>query len=113
MDHRIPEYIHKICKQDPFSGKAITGGIVAVRDSKWLMSWTVNRQPRFKQQPTDQIMVWMRHHCICATGRRCTYRELAPCGASSLTPMPYRSECRRSGGWRCYELRVLVSHQCS
>lgn len=59
LDHRIPEYMQKICKRDPFSGKVVTGGIVTARDSKWLMSWTVNRQPHFKQQPKDQIVVWV------------------------------------------------------
>lgn len=59
LDKRIPDYIQKICKRDPFSGKVVTGGIVSVRDSKWLMSWTVNRQPHFKQQPKDQIVVWV------------------------------------------------------
>lgn len=59
LDHRIPEYIQKVCKRDPFSGKVVTGGIVTARDSKWLMSWTVNRQPHFKQQPSDQIVVWV------------------------------------------------------
>lgn len=59
LDHRIPEYIQKICKRDPFSGKVVTGGIVTARDSKWLISWTVNRQPHFKQQPSDQIVVWV------------------------------------------------------
>lgn len=59
LDARIPEYIKKIAKRDPFSGKVVTGGIVTVRDSSWLMSWTVNRQPHFKQQPADQIVVWI------------------------------------------------------
>ncbi|MDI9907447.1 oleate hydratase [Rhodococcus sp. IEGM 1406] len=59
LDARIPEYIEKICKRDPFSGRVVTGGIVTARDSKWLMSWTVNRQPHFKQQPKDQIVVWV------------------------------------------------------
>ncbi|MEU6582980.1 oleate hydratase [Nocardia sp. NPDC046763] len=59
LDQRIPEYIQKICKRDPFSGKVVTGGIVTVKDSNWLMSWTVNRQPHFKQQPKDQIVVWV------------------------------------------------------
>jgi oleate hydratase len=49
----------KIAKRDPFSGKVVTGGIVSVRDSRWLMSWTVNRQPHFKNQPKDQIVVWV------------------------------------------------------
>lgn len=59
LDKRIPAYIQKICKRDPFSGKVVTGGIVTAKDSKWLMSWTVNRQPHFKKQPKDQIVVWV------------------------------------------------------
>lgn len=59
LDNRIPRYIQKICKRDPFSGKVVTGGIVTARDSSWLMSWTVNRQPHFKQQKKDQIVVWV------------------------------------------------------
>lgn len=59
IDARIPEYIQKICKRDPFSGKVVTGGIVTATDSSWLLSWTVNRQPHFKQQQPDQIVVWV------------------------------------------------------
>ncbi|PWU52850.1 oleate hydratase [Micromonospora globispora] len=59
LDERIPEYIRKIAKRDPFSGRVVTGGIVTARDSRWLLSWTVNRQPHFKQQPKDQIVVWI------------------------------------------------------
>lgn len=59
LDKRIPAYIEKICKRDPFSGKVVTGGIVTARDSRWLLSWTVNRQPHFKKQPADQIVVWV------------------------------------------------------
>ncbi|MFC9561360.1 oleate hydratase [Agromyces sp. NPDC056965] len=59
LDKRIPEYIERIAQRDPFSGRVVTGGIVTARDSSWLMSWTVNRQPHFKQQPADQIVVWV------------------------------------------------------
>lgn len=58
LDERIPRYIQKIAKRDPFSGKVVTGGIVTVKDSSWLLSWTVSRQPHFKQQPKDQIVAW-------------------------------------------------------
>jgi len=58
LDKRIPGYIQKIAQRDPFSGKVVTGGIVTARDSSWLLSWTVNRQPHFKQQTKDQIVVW-------------------------------------------------------
>jgi len=59
LDARIPQYIQKIAKRDPFSGRVVTGGIVTAKDSSWLLSWTVNRQPHFKQQPKDQIVVWV------------------------------------------------------
>lgn len=59
LDDKIPPYIEKICKRDPFSGKVVTGGIITVKDSKWLMSYTLNRQPHFKEQPKDQLVVWV------------------------------------------------------
>ena len=58
LDARIPEYIEKIVKRDPFSGHVVSGGIVTVKDSSWLCSWTINRQPHFKQQPSDQLVLW-------------------------------------------------------
>lgn len=59
LDDRIPKYIEKMCKRDPFSGKVVTGGIITVKDSSWLMSYTVNRQPHFKEQPKNQLVVWV------------------------------------------------------
>lgn len=61
LDMEIIPYIKAICKRDPFSGKVTTGGIVTVKDSKdgWHLSWTVNRQPQFHNQPKDQICVWV------------------------------------------------------
>ena len=59
LDNRIPPYIQKICKRDPFSGKVVTGGIVTVKDSNWLLSWTFNRQPHFRNQPKDQLVGWI------------------------------------------------------
>ena len=59
MDDEIPPYIQKICKRDPFSGRVVTGGIVTVEDSNWLMSWTLNRQQQFRDQPKDQLCVWV------------------------------------------------------
>jgi len=59
LDDRIPPYIEKICKRNPFSGKVVTGGIITVKDSRWLMSYTLNRKPHFKEQPKDQLVVWV------------------------------------------------------
>ena len=59
LDGKIPPYIEKICKRDPFSGHTVTGGIVTCRDSNWLMSWTLNRQQQFRNQPSNQLCVWV------------------------------------------------------
>lgn len=59
LDGRIPPYLEKICKRDPFSGRVVTGGIVTVKDSGWYMSWTINRQPQFHSQGKDQLCVWV------------------------------------------------------
>ena len=58
-DKRIAEYIQKISKRDPYAGKVVTGGIVTVRDSNWMMSYTLNRQPHFKAQSKDELVVWI------------------------------------------------------
>lgn len=59
LDKRVIPYITAICKRDPFSGGVVTGGIVTCRDSSWLLSWTINRQPQFRSQPKDQCLVWV------------------------------------------------------
>lgn len=59
LDGRIPPYVQKICKRDPFSGNVVTGGIVTAKDSNWLLSWTFNRQPQFRSQPKDQLVGWI------------------------------------------------------
>ncbi|MCI1734601.1 MAG: oleate hydratase [Bacilli bacterium] len=59
LDPEIIPYITTICKRDPFTGHVVTGGIVTVKDSKWLMSWTINRQPQFKNQPQGHCLVWV------------------------------------------------------
>lgn len=59
LDGRIPPYVEKICKRDPFSGKVVTGGIVTCKDSNWLLSWTFNRQPQFRSQPKGQLVGWI------------------------------------------------------
>ena len=59
IDERIPAYIEKITQRSPFTGKVVTGGIVTAEDSSWLMSWTINRQPHFKAQKPNEVVVWV------------------------------------------------------
>ena len=58
LDDKVIPYIEAICKRDPRSGHVVTGGIVTCMDSPWLCSWTINRQPQFKDQPKEQVCVW-------------------------------------------------------
>ncbi|WP_300410101.1 oleate hydratase [Lagierella sp.] len=55
----IAEYIQKITRRTPYGGKVVTGGIVTVKDSNWLLSWTINRQGQYIEQPEDEIEVWV------------------------------------------------------
>jgi oleate hydratase len=56
---KIVSYIEKICQRGAFTGRVVTGGIVTVKDSGWLMSYTISRQPHFKKQQGDQLVVWV------------------------------------------------------
>ena len=58
-NEEIIDRIKKICKRNPRTGKVVTGGIVSCRDSKWLLSWTINRQGQFKNQKKDEVCVWV------------------------------------------------------
>lgn len=49
----------KYCVNPPLSGKTVTGGIVTITDSNWLMSFTINRQPQFPDQPKDVVVIWV------------------------------------------------------
>lgn len=59
LDDKVAPYIEKISQRDPYAGKVVSGGIVTAKDSNWLMSYTLNRQPHFKNQPKDQLVVWI------------------------------------------------------
>lgn len=60
-NEEIIKYIMNVCKRDPRNGKVTTGGIVTVKDStdNWYLSWTINRQPQFKAQDKNTVLVWV------------------------------------------------------
>ncbi|WKY44669.1 oleate hydratase [Eubacteriaceae bacterium ES2] len=83
LDDKIPPYVQKICQRDPFSGKVVTGGIVTAQDSNWLLSWTFNRQPQFRNQPKGQLVGWIYGlfsdkpgNFIKKTMRQCSGKEI-------------------------------------
>lgn len=60
-NEEIIQYIENICKRDPRKGMVTTGGIVTVKDSvdNWYLSWTINRQPQFKCQDKNTVLIWV------------------------------------------------------
>jgi len=83
LDQKIPAYVEKITGRDPFLGKVTTGGIVTIMDSNWLMSWTFNRSPHFKEQPADQLVGWIyglfsdkKGNYVKKTMQECTGEEI-------------------------------------
>lgn len=60
-DEEVIRHIMDICKRDPRAGKVTTGGIVTVKDSAdhWYLSWTINRQPQFKSQDKNVVLIWI------------------------------------------------------
>ena len=58
-DGKIPEYIRKLTGRDPYCGKIVTGGPITAKDSSWLMSWTVSRQPHYEVQKPGELVAWV------------------------------------------------------
>ena len=53
------EKLKEYSVNDPYSGKTVTGGIISITDSNWVMSFTCNRQPHFPNQPDDVLVIWV------------------------------------------------------
>lgn len=56
---KIAPYFERLTKRSLYDGKVNTGGIITVVDSNWEFSFTIHRQPHFKSQNPDQIVVWI------------------------------------------------------
>ena len=56
---KIAPYFERLTKRSLYDGKVNTGGIITVVDSNWELSFTIHRQPHFKSQNSDQIVVWI------------------------------------------------------
>ncbi|WP_368259535.1 oleate hydratase [Enterococcus sp. 2201sp1_2201st1_C11_2201SCRN_220225] len=55
----IEPYISRLTQRKLRSGKVVTGGIITIKDSNWLMSFTIHRQPHFKEQNDQQTVMWV------------------------------------------------------
>ncbi|MBZ9686868.1 oleate hydratase [Clostridium estertheticum] len=47
------DFLKKLTGRDPGMG-----GVVTIKDSNWLMSWTCSKQPHFINQPDDVLVLW-------------------------------------------------------
>lgn len=57
--NKVPNYIKKLTGRDSYNGKIVTGGPITAKDSSWLMSFTVSRQPHFEVQKENEIVAWV------------------------------------------------------
>jgi oleate hydratase len=55
---KMRKLMEKFAEREIAPHKTATGGIITVKDSNWLLSVTVNRQPQFTNQPADVIVLW-------------------------------------------------------
>jgi oleate hydratase len=84
-DKDIIKAMEAICHRNPLEGKVTTGGIITVKDSRngWYLSWTINRQPQFKSQDKDTVLVWVyglftsnKGNYVKKAMKECTGREI-------------------------------------
>lgn len=55
---KMRSLVEKFAERTIKPHQTVTGGIITIKDSNWLLSVTVNRQPQFKNQPDDVIVLW-------------------------------------------------------
>ena len=58
-DRKLAPYFERLTKRSLYDGKVNTGGIITVTDSNWMLSFTIHRQPHFKDQKPDETVVWI------------------------------------------------------
>ncbi len=55
---KVRKLLEDFAEREFLPHKTATGGIITIKDSNWLLSVTVNRQPQFKNQPADITVPW-------------------------------------------------------
>ncbi|EMB54220.1 oleate hydratase [Streptococcus mutans] len=58
-DQRIAKYIEQINQKDPYSGSIVTSGPTSIKDSSWLLGYSISRQPHFKEQKKNELVIWL------------------------------------------------------
>lgn len=55
---KMKKLLEGFAEREFLPNRTATGGIITIKDSSWLLSVTVNRQPQFKDQPDDILVSW-------------------------------------------------------
>ncbi|MDD6719155.1 MAG: oleate hydratase, partial [Lactobacillus porci] len=58
-DATLEPYFERLTKRDIHQHRVNTGGIITVTDSNWMLSFTIHRQPHFKDQKENETVVWI------------------------------------------------------
>ena len=54
----IEPYLSRLTHRKLRTGKIVTGGIITIKDSNWMMSFAMHRQPHFKEQNDQRSITW-------------------------------------------------------
>ncbi|RLD22606.1 MAG: oleate hydratase [Bacteroidetes bacterium] len=55
---KMRKLLENFAEREFLPHQTATGGIITIKDSNWLLSVTVNRQPQFKNQPAGCTVAW-------------------------------------------------------
>ncbi|SEM70557.1 oleate hydratase [Ligilactobacillus sp. WC1T17] len=58
-DSRVAKYIERVNKKDPYSGSIVSSGPTSIKDSNWSLGYSISRQPHFKAQQPNELVVWL------------------------------------------------------
>lgn len=82
-DDRVVPYIEKICKKNPHSGSIVSSGPVTIKDSNWLYGFSISRQPHFRSQKPNEIIVWT-YGLLSDTNGNFIKKRIAECTGAEL-----------------------------
>lgn len=55
----VEPYLENLTHRKLRTGRIVTGGIITIKDSNWMMSFATHRQPHFKEQKDQQTITWV------------------------------------------------------
>lgn len=56
---KLAPYFERLTKRSLYAGRVNAVGIITVTDSNWVLSFTIHRQPHFKSQKPNEIVIWI------------------------------------------------------